>query len=146
MIHFHHLIISTSTPFYPQHEATSHQQHTPLHPPSNQTILHRRLLYDEESISLTFMMDPAIIPMEFSGGALLGITVLSLRYYLSHSALPRVKFFTRKYVFGRPFPHFMTSLGITNATMSHRFSRYPNSQYHSSLSLLKSSHSNPEIW
>jgi hypothetical protein len=60
------------------------------------------------------MMDSTILSMVISGGALLAITaLLFLRYHLSRSALPYLKFLTRKYVSDRPLSHFMRGLGIT---------------------------------
>jgi hypothetical protein len=62
---------------------------------------------------LTIMIDPTITSMIIPGGTLLGITaLLFLRYHLSRSAIPYLKFKARKYVFNRPLPHYMRSIGI----------------------------------
>ena len=58
-------------------------------------------------------MDLTTTSMIIPGGALLGITLLLfLQYHVSRSALPLIKFLTRKYVSDRPLSRFMRSLGI----------------------------------
>jgi hypothetical protein len=59
------------------------------------------------------MIDLTITSMIIPRGALLGITaLLFLRYHLSRSAIPYLKFKARKYVFDRPLPHYIRSIGI----------------------------------
>ena len=75
-------------------------------PPEGHFIIPKR-------IYLTIMIDPTITSMIIPGGALLGITaLLFLRYHLSRSAIPYLKFKARKYVSNRPLPHYIRSIGI----------------------------------
>jgi hypothetical protein len=75
-------------------------------PPEGHFIILKR-------IYLTIMIDPTIMSIIIPRGALLGITaLLFLRYHLSRSAIPYLKFKARKYVSNRPLPHYIRSIGI----------------------------------
>jgi hypothetical protein len=62
---------------------------------------------------LTIMIDPTITSIIIPKGALLSITaLLFLQYHLSRSAFPYLKFKACKYVFDRPLPYYIRSIGI----------------------------------
>jgi hypothetical protein len=62
---------------------------------------------------LTIIIDLTITSMVIPGGALLGITtLLFLRYHLSRSAIPYLKFKACKYISNRLLPYYIRSISI----------------------------------